>query len=236
MSLAATTVSIILTFGTTAIINRRTKNAEKREMAVMILYDMRETLKEMEGCDADLNAFFDLQVDMIAHPQKYEEQHLQLTAYTPLLDYTTTTENIFRSNIETIKTIGNILFVEIVSSFYDNRDYYKNKLIDEFVIEVEKAIESYEDLVDFDSAGFPFFSQSYLRKMKGEYEQCKLMMKVTDEELEVFSKAQQKLQEDTEALDSDESRDKSIRDMEQRWLKLQQAREEGKKALQRSVL
>jgi hypothetical protein len=40
MTLAATTVSIILTFGTTAIVERRKQKAEKREMVMMILYDM----------------------------------------------------------------------------------------------------------------------------------------------------------------------------------------------------
>ena len=63
MTLAATTVSIVLTFGTTAIIDRKKQNAEKREMVMMIMYDMRETLKSVQHCDEQLNVFFDNQVD-----------------------------------------------------------------------------------------------------------------------------------------------------------------------------
>ena len=44
MSLAATTVSIVLTFGTTAIIDRKKQREEKREMTLMIMFDMRESL------------------------------------------------------------------------------------------------------------------------------------------------------------------------------------------------
>lgn len=42
MTLVATTVSIVLTFGTTAIIDRHKKRADKRELVMMIMYDMQE--------------------------------------------------------------------------------------------------------------------------------------------------------------------------------------------------
>ena len=38
MTLAATTVSIILTVGTSAVIDRNKKEAAKREMVLMIMY------------------------------------------------------------------------------------------------------------------------------------------------------------------------------------------------------
>lgn len=230
MSLAATTVSIVLTFGTTAIINQKTKNAEKRQMVMMIMYDMRETLKEMEACNESLNEFFDLQVDLIAHPQRFQKGQIQLITDIPVFDYTTTTENIFKSNIETIKTIGNVLFVEASSSFYADRDHYKNKVIDDFNQQVGEALKNYEALAGFDSANYPFYSQSILRRMREEYEQCKLMMKVTDEELESFSAAQQKLQEASKQIVSAGNQDDLVVEMQQRRAKLYQAREEGRKA------
>ena len=109
MSLLATTVSIVLTFGTTAIIDRKKQRAEKREMVLMVMYDMRESLKECEQCQVNLRAFCDAQVDLVAHPEKLAAHSVELLIHVPILTYTTTTENIFRSNIETIRTIGNIL-------------------------------------------------------------------------------------------------------------------------------
>ena len=233
-TLAATTVSIVLTFGTTAIIDRKKKKAEKREMVMMIMYDMRESLKEMEQIDDNLNAFFDLQVDLLAHPQEFSSSLAgktgELAAYYPTLSYTTTTENIFRSNVETIQTIGNILFVETVSSFYDTRALFKSLVVDDFQSKASDVIYDYDQLWSFDSAGYPFYSFSLIKQMKGCLEQCKLMMKVTDKDLDVFSTQQEKLWEATKGNVSEETSEAAA-GMAERRQQLSNAREEGKKEL-----
>ena len=230
MTLAATTVSIVLTFGTTAIIDRKKQKAEKREMVMMIMYDMHETLQAVGQCDDDLKAFFDNQVDIVAHPQKFQEAFILLGTHYPSFEYTTTTENIFRSNIETIQTIGNILFVETVSSFYDNRERYKKLVVEDFQKQADSSLSSYENLRDFDTSKFPFFSESFIRSMSTGFEQCKLMMKVSDKELEAFSIQQRKL---WDATKGDVANDVAAASSEsqQRHSKLLQAREQGKKAL-----
>ena len=160
MSLLATTVSIVLTFGTTAIIDRKKQRAAKREMVLMVMYDMRESLRECEQCQENMDAFCDLQVDLVAHPEKFYTSVANLLVNVPSLNYTTTTENIFKSNIETISTIGNILFVETVSSFYDFRDKYKNDVVDAFWKEGETSIESHEGLSEFNA---PYYAYSISR-------------------------------------------------------------------------
>ena len=230
MSLAATTVSIVLTFGTTAVIDRKKKNDEKREMVLMVMYDMRETLKDVERCTRELCEFFDLQVEVLAHPDEIEGKYPEFVTHVPIFEYTTTTESIFKSNIETIKTIGNILFVEVSSSFYDERRDYQEKVIQAFQDEAGVAIGSYEGLYHFSTATYPFFSQSYLARMKGAFEQCKIMMKVTDEQLDVFSKEHQKLMDITGAGIASENQ-AHLDELEQRNDALFQARQEGKKEL-----
>ena len=116
MTLAATTVSIVLTFGTSAIIDHKKKNAAKREMVLMIMYDMKKAISDIEVCEKNVKEFFDIQVDLVAHPEKFDDGYYGLLASIPIFEYPTTTENIFKSNIETVNTIGNILFVETVTS------------------------------------------------------------------------------------------------------------------------
>ena len=193
MTLGATTISIVLTFGTTAIIDRKKQKNEKREMVMMIMYDMMESIKEMEQVDDDLKAFFEAHVDIVAHPDKYEKGYLSLAVHYPTLTYTSTTETIFKSNIETIQTIGNILFVETVSSFYNERESFKSMVVEKFQQEAAEVMNSYDQLRTFNSDAYPFYSGSMLHAMKMDFEQCKMMMKVTDEQLEVFSLHQQKL-------------------------------------------
>ena len=231
MMLAATTVSIILTFGTTAIIDRKKKNDAKREMVLMIMYDMRESLKEIEQCGKSIETFVDTQVEAVAHPREYGDYYATLVLNIPILSYATTTETIFRSNVETIQTIGNILFVESVSSFYDIRERYKREVADSFSEAASKAIVGYERLRDFESDFYPFSSKAYLRLLKESFEQCKLMMKVKDKDLDVFSMQKQKILDATGEDDSYDSAD-ALRERQQRKNRLQQAREAGERELQ----
>ena len=106
MTLAATTVSIILTFGTSAVIDRNKKDAAKREMVMMIMYDMNKAISDIEDCDKNLKEFFDIQVDIVAHPEKFDDGYYGLLTSLPIFEYPTTTENIFKSNIETVNTIS----------------------------------------------------------------------------------------------------------------------------------
>jgi hypothetical protein len=230
MTLAATTVSIILTFGTSAVLDKRKEKAEKREMALMILYDMRESLDNMRQIDADLNAFFDAQVEVVAHPDKLGEFYLELATRVPVADYTTTTENIFRSNIETIQTLGSILFIQSVSTFYDSRAGYKEMVLEDFQKHADDALSRYEDLRDLRTTSYLFLSEAYLRTMSRDYEQCKILMKVSEKDLDVFSQQQKELLEATEdgSMNALEQYSKVQEDRNER---LRKAIEQGKKEL-----
>lgn len=230
-TLVATTVSIVLTFGTTAIIDRKKQKDAKREMVMMILYDMHESLEAVEQCDVNLKTFFDAQLDVVAHPQKMEAVYAPLAASIPVLDYTTTMESIFKSNIETIQTIGNILFVETVSSFYDSREHYKDEVVDAFQPHAYEAAQDYGSLQYLDTPSFMFVSESRLRLLKRDYEQCMQMMKVTDEDLVSFRKKQQKLRGAT-SEDDNETVIKSALEQNRRRNELQKAREAGRKELE----
>ena len=55
LSLLATTVSIVLTFGTSAVIEKRHKEAAKREMVMMIIYDFDKTIEQVQNADSLLH-------------------------------------------------------------------------------------------------------------------------------------------------------------------------------------
>jgi len=230
LTLAATTFSIVLTFGTSAVIEHRKLNAEKREMVLMIMYDMRETLKEVEQIDADLKDFFEIQVDLVAHPDKLDQRYVELATKVPVARFSTTTETIFRSNIETIRTIGNILFVEAVSSFYDSREQYKTIVIDDFQSQSERALFDSKALGNLNTPNFIFYSEAFLRSMTVDFENCKKLMKVTDDDLEVFSRQKEKLMESTQSkMREDTEESSSVRN--ERSVRFQQALEQGEKEL-----
>ena len=231
MSLLATTVSIVLTFGTTAIIDRKKQNAEKREMVLMVMYDMRESLQEIEQCQENMDTFCDLQVDVVAHPEKLDASVTYLKVSFPILNYTTTTENIFKSNIETLRTIGSILFVENVSTFYDYRDRYKNDVAEKFLGEGDTSIQNYRGLSEFDAPYYAYMGGMYYQIMKQDFDECMVLMKVSEEDLDVFSKERKRVEESILGESMVEKTGKLIEERHQRDAALQKAREEGRKAL-----
>ena len=231
MSLLATTVSIVLTFGTTAIVDRKKQRAEKREMVLMVMYDMRESLKECEQCQNSMRDFCDLQVDLVAHPEQFADRSIELVAHYPLLSYTTTTENIFKSNVETISTIGNILFVETVSAFYNERDNYSKNVVTVFQEEGPGYPARYEDLAAFEAPRYLYRGDLFYQAMKRDFEECKALMKVSEEDLDVFSKERKRVEESLSGESMTERTKEFIQENEQRNAALQKAREEGRKAL-----
>ena len=232
MSLLATTVSIVLTFGTTAIVDRKKQRAEKREMVLMVMYDMRESLRECEQCQENMDAFCDLQVDLVAHPEKFYASVTDLLVNVPVLHYTTTTENIFKSNIETLRTIGNILFVESVSTFYEYRDKYKNDVVDQYLLEGDRSIQNYGGLSKFDAPYYAYMGGMYYNILKQHFEECMALMKVSEEDLDVFSKERKRVEESILGESLSEKTGKLIEERHQRDAALQKAREEGRKALE----
>lgn len=228
MTLAATTISIVLTFGTSAIVDRKKRNAEKRDMVMMIMYDMRSSMAEIEQCDNGIHQFIDLQLDVIEHPEKHSELYANLLSNIPILTYTTTTENIFKSNIETINTIGNILFVETVSAFYDIRAKYKKEVTDGFADNLGRALYDSESLSDFNSTTFAYYSRLYFLAMRRDYEQCKAMMKVNEKDLETFSTQREKVFENIGGNRAADETGEVIEEKKQLDLKFQKARS-GKK-------
>ena len=66
--------------------------------------------------------------------------------------------------------------------------------------------------------------------MKVDFENCKQLMKVSDEDLEIFSEQKEKLMKTTQSKLNEDSNEATASKMD-RTFRLQQAREEGKKEL-----
>ena len=188
LSILATTVSIALTFGTAAIIDHQKKQSEKREIVMMVMYDMYNTLQTVAEADSMIHQSMDIQLQMAKDTAQFDSLKFRLIHLIPRIDYTETTERIFSSNIETINTVGNMIFTEIVAEFYQARRFYKTMVCDSIVhrVEIEKPYATLEGSLDFDFFVYAITSSEILMSMQRQYEQCKEMMEVTDEELDVY--------------------------------------------------
>lgn len=188
LSMVATTISIALTFGTAAWLENHKKEKEKREMVMMILYDLAGSLEEIKEADTTLRKGFEQQLEVAAQPELLEKNPFVFTSYIPVINYTETVERIFSSNIETINTIGNVIFAEDVSMLYQLRRNYKEEICQKFM----KRIEGFDDIKDYDQAmsidylEYIGLGGLYIDQMEQRFNQCMQMMDVSDAELEAY--------------------------------------------------
>lgn len=188
LSLVATTISIILTFGTAAWVDNMKKEKERHEMVMMILYDISGSIKDIEKADSVYREGFEKQIQVAAQPELLTENPFMFTMCFPQLHYTETVENIFSSNIETINTLGNVLFAENVSTIYQERRDLKVNTVEKFREDfaANGVPSKYDDVVSLNFLSCISACTMSLHVMKEKFEQCKQMMGVSDEELEVY--------------------------------------------------
>lgn len=191
LSLLATTISIVLTFGITAMVNRKNERKEKRELVMMVMYDMFTSLQEIESVNSDIHESFDLQIKIAEDTSLFDQAtSLELLSMLPMLNYNETIENIFSSNIESINTIGNVLFVENVSEFYNIRRRYRAQICDTSKF---SSFNTLEKVLDYDFFQFLFPCEMMYQRMKIAFEQCQQMMDVSDEEIEIYRKQREEM-------------------------------------------
>ena len=198
LSLLATTVSIALTFGTAAIVDNNKKQKEKREIVMMVMYDLHNSLKSVEKADSNLHQIMDWQLQIAEDTTLFKSLKYNIMTNLPKLDYTETVERIFSSNIESINTVGNVLFTEMVSEFYSHRKQYKESVCDSIFNEIKTSYDanSFKSVLDFGVFYYTLLSGSFLSHMQQKYANCKKMMSVTDEQLDVYIKKRELLEKD----------------------------------------
>lgn len=191
LTLLATTFSIILTFGTSAILDKRHKEIAKKEMVMMIIYDFDKTLEQAQYADSVLQQAGVAEMEIAQHPEYYDSLRPQIMSAVGVTqtEFSETTEKIFSSNIETFNTLGNVNFVHEVSAFYHHRRMYKQLVFDELLtlIQNSRIMFSVENLLEVSFPMYSLYSWQGLVAMRAVRNRCVQMMNVSEKELKEFS-------------------------------------------------
>ena len=192
LSLLATTVSIVLTFGTAAIIDYHKKKEAKKEMTLTILSDFDKTIEMVEKADSSLLECRRLQYEIATHPEFFKELSVSIAANMSwvLMEFPETTENIFSSSIETFNIINDVNFVNEVSSFYIARHQYKKMLMEDLKDEWldSDVTQSIDSLLSFDFPQYVYTNRAFLLDFRANRDRCMQMMNVSESELAAFNK------------------------------------------------
>lgn len=219
LSLIATTVSIALTFGTSAIADHHKKQQEKHEIVMMVMYDMYNTLQQVEQNNDNIYHAIDLQLQVAEDTSLFDEKtSIDFTLLQPILTYSETVEKIFSSSVESINTLGSVLFVENVAEFYRCRSYYKNEVCTAAENESERTggFATLKSTLDYSFSHFVLLSSATYMRMNSLFKQCQEMMEISDAELDTYSKQRSELDSKMSIKDSvfnriDEANEKQLK-------------------------
>jgi hypothetical protein len=228
MTFIATTFSIVLTFGTAALIDKRQKEKSKRQMVMYVLYDMSRSIDLIESCDSMLRKGFELQLEVARDTSLFETKKFVFYNFIPQGEFDKTTAQIFSSNFETLNTLDNVRFVEMISTFYRDRDSYESVVIDSCQNNY-MLMSTHWDLQTV--LKFPFSYHILMSSLVGEsmrkdFQQCKELMGVSDEELAAYI-FEKESQGDTDAS-AENQKVKLLKEMVENEMRLEAAIEEGK--------
>ena len=194
MTILATSISIVLTFGSANLVEGHHKKQAQRRMAMMIIHDIDESIKQMEQVDSLLRKYHDLQFEVLEG--RYSESlgiaSVMLASNDPsYIKFAHTTEHIFTSNVDTWSTIGKVDFIDNVSGCYILREEYKTEVIDAFHELVEPKdgheILKLDDLLAIKSEYYVACSSGLINEIKAANELNKRIMGISDKDYAKFN-------------------------------------------------
>ena len=157
-STIGTVVGIVLTFGTSHLIERRQEAARERHIALMVIKDIdnycnlvERTVRKWEKRDSINNFILDyVSEDSVEIADSTLEFFVEDLFVCPKWVYNTTTQNIFNSNIEIWQDVSDKNFIENTGKCFDamsiideaNERYssYMHQAFDSYVTNVEPVL------------------------------------------------------------------------------------------------
>ena len=141
VAFAATTLSIILTFGTTGVINRVKQKQERRLTALMVMSRIEQFARDLEENEEDTAYRDSIAVWLLSlsfeDRAALGEEQLEVAYRTAInlgsINHDRTSETIFTSHIDTWKNMGNFKFIDNVGwcfSYMNLIEETYNKTVD----------------------------------------------------------------------------------------------------------
>ena len=152
VAFAATTLSIILTFGTTGVVNRIKQKQERRLTALMVMSSIEQFARDLEYIEKDL-AYRDsiatwllsLPVEKVAKmDDRPIDDALVEFCSLPLVNHDRTAEAIFSSHIDTWKNMGNFKFIDNVGWCFS----YMNTFEEGYNQRVREIVDINNNIID----------------------------------------------------------------------------------------
>ncbi len=139
VAILATTVSIVLTFGTSKLIERNNQKKERKLTALMVMSSIEsfarsldQSATEWDRMDSIAVWLLRLPIDVVAElGDDPFEAAIQEVFQAPIIRHDNTAETIFSSNIDTWKNMGNFQFVDNVGACFSQMNWIEKEINDD---------------------------------------------------------------------------------------------------------
>ena len=131
LSIIATTISIILTFGTAHYLEEISKKATARQTAMMVIHDMDNNVEILRNKAKDEKKYCDMAQDVIARLAEIDSleentlwkvfNYLAASSDENLYSFDESSERVFLSSQDSWKNFDNPSFIDEVQEFYTTR-------------------------------------------------------------------------------------------------------------------
>ena len=156
VAILATTVSIVLTFGTSKLVERNNQKKERKLTALMVMSSIESFARSLDQAAAEWDRMdsiavwlLRLPVDMVAElGDDPFEAAVQEVFQAPIIRHDNTAETIFSSNINTWKNMRNFQFVDNVGACFSQMNWIEetiNKDAVEFAGYQTRVFNNYSD-------------------------------------------------------------------------------------------
>jgi hypothetical protein len=141
-----TTMSILLTFGTSQLVAQHRRAQERHLTALMVMGNIEKFASTMENFSEKMAVrdtfaayLLSIPMDSLDNPKSENLLNKFLTLNYPLLKHDKSVEKVFSNSIDTWKNTGNFQFIEGVGQMFSQMDYWEelhNGLLDEIQQEI----------------------------------------------------------------------------------------------------
>lgn len=194
MTILATSISIVLTFGTANLIESHHKKKAQRKMAMMVIHDIDESIKQMQVVDSLLRGLRDMQFEILEgrYDETLDIAGIMMANYDPsYVKFAETTQRIFTSNVDTWSTIGKVDFIDNVSGCYILREEYQQEIINELhelmKVKDDSDLPKVDDLLAIRAEYFVACSSGLINEIKAANELNKRIMGISDKDYAKFN-------------------------------------------------
>lgn len=162
VAILATTVSIVLTFGTSKWVERNNQKKERRLTALMVMSSIESFARSIDESAEVWDRLDSVAVWLLRMPieevQRLGEEPFKDAVnevfQAPIIRHDQTAETIFSSNIDTWKNMGNFQFVDNVGACFSQMNWIEGKINEESVEYTENQARIFNDFSDYPGKTF----------------------------------------------------------------------------------